>query len=176
MIGAESVELRDGRQALVRRAEPRDAEEMITHVNAVGAERVHIMTERFARTVEEERAILRQDNPQASLFLVAFLGQELVGSANFARGQQSKNAHTAALGVALRREVRGLGLGTALMNVGIRWARSVAIRKLTLGVFATNERALRLYRRLGFVEEGRLRGQVILDGLPVDEILMALWV
>jgi ribosomal protein S18 acetylase RimI-like enzyme len=87
-----------------------------------------------------------------------------------------KNAHTAQLGVAVRKDARGLGLGTALMKAGIGWARSVGVRKLTLGVFASNDRAVRLYRGLGFVEEGRLRGQVILGGVPVDELLMALWV
>jgi RimJ/RimL family protein N-acetyltransferase len=61
------------------------------------------------------------------------------------------------------------------MDAGLAWVRTSGVRKLTLGVFATNEVALRLYRRLGFPEEGRLRGQVILDGVPVDEILMALW-
>ncbi len=60
------------------------------------------------------------------------------------------------------------------MRAGIEWARDVGVRRLKLGVFETNERALALYRKLGFVEEGRLKGEVVLDGKPVDEILMAL--
>ncbi|MDE2046596.1 MAG: GNAT family N-acetyltransferase, partial [Thermoplasmata archaeon] len=49
------------------------------------------------------------------------------------------------------------------------------IRKLKLRVFATNQRAQKLYRALGFVEEARLRGEVIIEGRVVDDVLMALW-
>jgi RimJ/RimL family protein N-acetyltransferase len=170
------VDLKDGRRARVRPAEPRDAEALIANLSAIGAEGIYLMTERFALTPDEERKILRTYDGLAGLYLVACIGEDLVGGATFLRGAQRKNAHTATVGVALRADARGLGLGAALMRVGIGWARSVGIRKLTLGVFATNERALRLYRTLGFAEEGRLRGQVILEGVPVDELLMALWV
>ena len=50
------------------------------------------------------------------------------------------------------------------------------IRKLFLGVFSTNERAIALYGALGFEGEGRLRGQVILDGLSADLLLMSHWI
>ena len=62
-----------------------------------------------------------------------------------------------------------------MMRAGTDWARSVGARKMTLGVFATNARAIRLYRRLGFRVEGRLRDQAVVEGRPVDELLMALW-
>ena len=45
-----------------------------------------------------------------------------------------------------------------------------------LGVFSTNERAIALYGALGFEGEGRLRGQVILDGLSADLLLMSHWI
>ena len=60
------------------------------------------------------------------------------------------------------------------MRAGIEWAKSVGITRLRLSVFQTNERAIALHRKLGIVEEGRLNGEVILDGRPVDELLMAL--
>jgi RimJ/RimL family protein N-acetyltransferase len=160
---------------LIRRAEPRDAEAVIAHVNAVGAEGIHIMTERLLKTVEEERAVFRQSDGETGLYLVAWVGGEIVASANIARGRQSKNRHTADLGIAVRKDARGIGLGEALVRAMISWGRSVGVRKLTLGVFASNAPALALYRKLGFRQEGRLKGQVILRRKPVDELLMALW-
>jgi RimJ/RimL family protein N-acetyltransferase len=50
---------------------------------------------------------------------------------------------------------RGRGVGTALLAAGIDWARQHGLHKLSLGVFPGNEPALALYRKLGFVEEGR---------------------
>jgi RimJ/RimL family protein N-acetyltransferase len=176
MVELGRVDLRDGRRALLRPAVRSDAEALLANINAIGAEGVYLMTERLALTPEEERRKLLEFDGSRGLYLVAEIDGRLVGSATFARGAQVKNAHTASVGVAILEEARGVGLGAALLRAGTDWARSVGVRKLTLGVFATNERALRLYRRLGYQEEGRLRGQVILGGVPVDELLMALWV
>ena len=167
--------LPDGRALIVRVAQPADAEAQIRNFNVIASEGVFVMTESFSRTVEEIRTQFRDADPHAALWLVAEVEGRVVGSANFLRGRWKKNAHTAELGVALLAEFRGLGIGEALMRAGIDWARHVGVRKLKLGVFASNERAVRLYRKLGFTEEGRLREDVILDGRPDDELLMALW-
>jgi len=169
------VHLQDGRSAVVRSATPADAEVWIANVNAVASEGIYLMTERFTRTVEEIRVQFRDADPRTALWLIGEVDGVVVAGGNFSRGLPVKSAHTASLGVFVLREYRGLGLGEALMRAGIEWAREVGIRKLKLGVFATNERALALYRRLGFTEEGRLRGEVILGGVPVDEILMSRW-
>ncbi|MCI4319892.1 MAG: GNAT family N-acetyltransferase [Thermoplasmata archaeon] len=169
------VTLRDGRVATIRRARATDAEAVIAQVNEIGGEGVFIHTEKLDVTLAAERAILRKADGRSRLFVVGVIEGRLVASADIARGRLSKNRHTATLGIAIGKEARGGGLGTAMMNAMIGWAKSVGIRKLTLVVFATNRPALALYRKLGFVAEGRLRGQVILRGRPVDELPMALW-
>jgi len=50
---------------------------------------------------------------------------------------------------------RGRGVGSALVAAAIDWARARDLHKLTLGVFPQNEAAIALYRKFGFVEEGR---------------------
>jgi len=160
---------------MIRTAAPEDAEALLTNVNAIGAEGVYINTERLERSLEQERAWIAGYDGHSSLLLVAEVDGTVMGQADVRRGQQVKNAHAAQLGIALRKEVRGLGLGSALLEEGIAWARSSGIRKLFLSVFGTNEQAIGLYRKLGFEEEGRLRGQVILRGVPVDLVWMARW-
>ena len=59
------------------------------------------------------------------------------------------------IGMAVLREWRGRGVGTALMVAAIDWARERGLHKLSLSVFAHNEAAIALYRKFGFVEEGR---------------------
>lgn len=169
------VALKDGRIALIRRAKSQDAEAVIAHVNAIGAEGIYIMTERLLLTPKEERAVFRRADGKSELYIVAIIGGEIVGTADVARGRHSKNRHAASLGIAIRKDARGVGLGMAMMRAMIGWARSVGIRKLTLGVFASNTPAVALYRKLGFTQEGRLKEQVILKERPVDELLMALW-
>lgn len=166
--------LKDGRDATVRRARPADAEAWIANGNAVASEMIYLMTEKFTRPPDEVRNQFEVAPPTRELWLVADVRERIVGGANFVRGRNSKNDHVADLGMSILSEFRGLGLGTLILKEGVEWARSVGIFRLKLGVFATNERAIALYRKFGFVEEGRLLGEVILHGLPVDEVLMAL--
>ncbi len=68
----------------------------------------------------------------------------------------------------------GTGIGTALIAHLQEWARrQPEIRKIELLVRASNVGAMRLYARMGFVEEGRLRERVRLDAETfVDDIAM----
>ena len=66
-------------------------------------------------------------------------------------------------------------MGTALLRHALDWARSVGVQKVTLEVFASNDPALALYRKLGFEEEGRRRREFLIDGNLIDGVLMALW-
>lgn len=67
------------------------------------------------------------------------------------------------------------GIGRALMEDLLRWARETAlVGKVELLVRATNAPAIALYRSLGFVEEGRFHRRVRLpDGTIVDDVAMA---
>jgi len=50
---------------------------------------------------------------------------------------------------------RGRGVGSALVAAAIDWARAQGMHKLSLSVFPHNAAAIALYRKFGFVEEGR---------------------
>jgi putative acetyltransferase len=72
------------------------------------------------------------------------------------------------------REYHGQGIGTRLMetllDVADNW---LLLRRVELTVVADNERAWRLYERLGFEKEGLRKLSVISDGAIKDEWLMA---
>jgi ribosomal protein S18 acetylase RimI-like enzyme len=78
-------------------------------------------------------------------------------------------------GLAVDPEFEGRGAGRALMHALIELARERGGRRMTLRVFAPNERARRLYERLGFEVEGVLRGEFMVGrGEYVDDVFMAL--
>ena len=70
------------------------------------------------------------------------------------RPQQPRLNHRAELGLTVRSAYWGQGVGRCMAEWGIRLAREQGIRKLNLGVRADHARALRLYRSLGFKQEG----------------------
>lgn len=175
MILPSQVTLRDSSVATLRPARADDADALLANVNDIGAEEVYLRTEKLAISVDEERAWIGGFDGRSSVLLVAEIGGKVVGAADAHRGAQVKNAHVAELGIALRKEARGLGLERALMETLVDWARAVGVRKLNLNVSRTNQRAIALYRRVGFEEEARLQGQVILQGVPVDLVIMSRW-
>jgi len=70
----------------------------------------------------------------------------------------------------------GIGLGKQCTHFMCDYGfRQLNLRKITLEVIATNERAFKLYRSLGFVEEGRLRQAQFKNGAYVDVIVMGLF-
>ena len=52
-------------------------------------------------------------------------------------------------------------------------ARSQGAAKVTLRVLGTNTAARGVYERAGYVVEGRLRGEFRIDGVDVDDLLLA---
>jgi ribosomal protein S18 acetylase RimI-like enzyme len=59
------------------------------------------------------------------------------------------------IGMAVVREWRGRGVGSALVAAAIELARERGLHKVILSVFPHNTAAIALYRKHGFVEEGR---------------------
>jgi ribosomal protein S18 acetylase RimI-like enzyme len=78
-------------------------------------------------------------------------------------------------GLAVDPDFEGRGAGRALVEALIDLARERGGRRITLRVFAPNERARRLYERVGFEVEGVLREEFMIGhGLYVDDVFMAL--
>jgi [ribosomal protein S18]-alanine N-acetyltransferase len=83
--------------------------------------------------------------------IVAVAGPELIGLLNVEPSRHGFGE----IGMAVAREWRGRGVGSALLAAAIEWAHGQGLHKLSLGVFAHNTAAIELYRKFGFVEEGR---------------------
>jgi RimJ/RimL family protein N-acetyltransferase len=60
------------------------------------------------------------------------------------------------IGMMVAADWRGRGVGTSLVAAAVEWARAHGLHKLALSVFPHNDAAIALYRKFGFVEEGRL--------------------
>ncbi|GAC1357136.1 MAG: spermidine N1-acetyltransferase [Herpetosiphon sp.] len=72
-------------------------------------------------------------------------------------------------------EYIGKGYGREALDLFLEWVFVVQnFRRIGLSTLASNERAQRLYRSLGFVHEGRLRQQDWYDGHYVDIVVMGL--
>lgn len=108
-------------------------------------------------------------------YIVAEKDGKIVGHAFLDPMPLEAVAHVFRLNIVVHPGFRGRGIGTALMRDLMEWAKqSPRVGKIELLVRATNERAIRLYSKLGCVEEGRLQNRVRLsDNSFIDDLTMA---
>jgi putative acetyltransferase len=85
-----------------------------------------------------------------------------------------RRRHAMMMGISVAREAQGKGVGTALMQAVCDWADNWGqVLRLELTVYADNQRAIALYQRFGFRQEGVHRGYALRDGAYVDALSMA---
>jgi RimJ/RimL family protein N-acetyltransferase len=159
----------------VRHAEPGDAAELITLAAAVGREPGDwLLTTDTWRSVADERRYLRAVRRHAdAAVLVALDADRIIGRLSIARDPHPASAHVADLGLMVAASYRRRGVGRALLDAAVAWARRAAVSKVELHVFPWNEPAIQLYEAYGFEREGLRRGHYLRDGVAVDALLMA---
>jgi RimJ/RimL family protein N-acetyltransferase len=160
---------------LIRRASLEDAKGIAGVLDAVARERIHSAIER-AWTAEEQRTYLASLSTRETFHVAISESGEIVGyqSLDLYAPSLSSMAHVGQLGTFLLPEWRRRGVGLALFDATKRFAASTGYQKLVIQVRASNLLAQAFYKRLGFVECGRLRAQVIVHGTKEDEIIMEL--
>ncbi|CAD5372205.1 Histone acetyltransferase HPA2 and related acetyltransferases [Rubrivivax sp. A210] len=159
----------------LRRATTRDAAEF---ARMMGDPEVYpgLMQLPFSSDEQWHARLADNNTPSRAdhLHLVAERGGVLVGSAGLHPMPQLRRRHAAMLGISVAREAQGQGVGKALMQALCDYADGWAqLLRIELTVFADNERAIALYRRFDFREEGLHRGYAMRHGVYTDVLSMA---
>lgn len=143
----------------IRRVKLEDALTILHIQTEVVSEGDFLITvpEEFNKTLEQQRGwietILQNDK---ETMLVAEVSNEIVGWIVFTSPNRIRLSHTGSIGMMIKKDYRSMGIGKLLMEGMLNWAvQNPFIEKVSLGVFSTNERAIALYKSMGFIEEGR---------------------
>lgn len=111
-------------------------------------------------------------NPR-NLFLVALVHDRIVGFSRCEGNQLKRFSHKVEFGVCVLKDFWAYGIGKNLLKESITWANSNGIKKITLNVLETNDKAIELYKKHGFEIEGILKKDKILsDGKYYNTIIM----
>jgi len=167
----------DGREFTFREPMKDDTESLMSFINSVVGERMsgRMITQKVTLKDEAQwlSGRLSEIRGRRTVILLVVDGGRVLGSCHISR-LSGKHSHRASIGVALRKEIRGQGIGEAIMKrtieMGIR--RFKGLESVDLTAFAYNDRALALYRKLGFVEYGRVPRSAKEGSQYVDEVLM----
>ncbi len=159
----------------IRPAEPADAPALVALASEIGSEEgAWLLTTDAWRSVGDERRYVRavRRHPDAAVFVAEDDGV-VVARLSLARDPHPASSHVADIGLMVAGTHRRRGIGRALLEQSVAWAKAAEVTKLELHVFPWNEPAIVLYESFGFTREGYRVGQYLRDGEPVDAILMA---
>lgn len=110
--------------------------------------------------------------------LAAYDGEKMIGLVSVKGEDCDSIAHIGDVGVSVLKDYWGMGLGQLLLEEVVLWAQEMEVlHRLELRVQARNERAVHLYKKLGFEIEATLkRGALSSEGDFLDVYMMSLMI
>ncbi|MFC9599226.1 GNAT family N-acetyltransferase [Peribacillus butanolivorans] len=154
-----------------------DAEALLEIQREVVSENEFMISvlEEFEETTEQQRSWIQKiSENERETIIVAEIKGKVIGLIVFRSKNTKRLAHTGYFTTMIKKDYRDMGIGKLLIKELLNWAeQNPLIEKVSLGVLSTNQRAIALYKSVGFVEEGRKIKEVkFSEDLYVDDILM----
>ncbi len=170
----EAKTARDGRRWTVRPGRPTDGRALARLFAKVREEgRWLITTPGSVSEPSEAFWISELIRASEHLALVAEADGEAIGNLLISVDRGRATEHIGVLSICIAAEWRDVGIGSELVAGAQAWAHEKGLRKISLGVFPDNERAIAVYEHRGFVREGVRRQQYRSGDEYRDEVLMA---
>jgi RimJ/RimL family protein N-acetyltransferase len=164
----------DGREVILRTLKWEDLDDVIALINSLVEEGADIA--RMQKVTRDEEAdwlgkkLANLEN-DAVFLLGAEVDGKLIANSKF-RMNTGRSSHVSEIGIIIRKGYRDKGIGTEMLNILLSEAKKRGLKLVFLRVFATNERAFHVYKKVGFVESGRIPQKIFKKGKYIDEVIM----
>lgn len=110
-----------------------------------------------------------------NLCLVARVDNEIVGCLTFSRYPKIEYQHSGEFGMTILPEYWNMGIGKGFLKEMEKWCLANKIKKIELGVWSNNNKAIHLYEKFGYEMEGRRKRSILRDSNFYDLLLMGKW-
>lgn len=154
-----TIMLNNGQQAMLRSPKTEDAEALLAHIKVCCGETEFLLKtpEEYDMSIEdEEHFIDRLNQHPRDMMILCVAEGNIVGTCNISFGSAIKNAHRGTVGIAVREEYWGLGIGSALFDEMIAYGEKMGAYQLELEVMEDNARGISLYEKKGFSTVAKL--------------------
>lgn len=173
------VILKNGEQLILRRPTEDDAQAMIEYLNQVGGESDNLLfgKDEFPLSVEQEiEFIKRVNNDKDTLMLIGLINDTIASISQIGCHKRKRILHNSEVAISVKKQYWRVGVGSAVMEELIRFANNHSmIKNIGLGVKASNENAIKLYEKYGFVKVGYHKDYFKINDEYDDLILMDLY-
>ena len=164
-----------GVNIMIKEAKPEDADKLIEYTKIVGAQTDNLSfgKEGAGDTPEVEEFIKRISSDPKSVMYFAWKNDDIVGCANIS-GMKRRMSHRANFAISVVKSEWGSGIGSALLEKCISFAKDNGIEIINLDTRSDNLRAISLYKKFGFVKIGQMPAFSKINGEYIDADLMYL--
>ncbi len=172
-----TIVLKNGELATLRRAVKEDAAKMIEYMNTIETESSFLTFEpgELNLTVKKQEAVIQNNLMEGKLFIIALVGNKIVGNLSFASGHKIRSRHAGEFGITVMKAYWNNGVASEMIAYMIEWAKaSNVIKKINLKVRTDNPRAINLYTKFNFKCEGVITRNFYIDGVFYDSLEMGL--
>jgi ribosomal protein S18 acetylase RimI-like enzyme len=150
-----------------------DLDSCLKMINSLVEERAMLTIQKKVNRKEEKEYLEKIIKNDKSIHLFLIINGEVMGNARVSMKDKTMS-HIGELGISLRKEARGLGLGKKLFKEVMEKAiKKFKPRIITLDVYAKNKVALSLYKKMGFQKIGLIKEGTQYFGKYEDVIMMA---
>ncbi|MBI2011969.1 GNAT family N-acetyltransferase [Candidatus Daviesbacteria bacterium] len=166
-----------GKKVIIRYPTMDDLLPMLNFINTISVEQTFVRPQGEQFTLEQEEDYLKDQlekiEAKKVVKLIAFIDGKFVGTADIFMKAQVES-HVGVFGIIVANGYRSEGIGRLLMENVIKESlkEMPQLRIVELSVFANNPLALDFYKKMGFIEFGRLPEGVLHRGQYVDHIYM----
>ena len=105
---------------------------------------------------------------------VALSEEKIIGWCDITSLDRPVFAHIGSLGIGVLAPYRGQGVGEALIKIALQAAKAKGLTRIELTVRESNNPAIALYEKFGFITEGIHKNGVCINGKYENHIFMAL--
>ena len=178
---SKKIILKNGTEILLRLIEKEDLEGIWDNFNEVVDEKIYLPVLFPVRSKFEKQSWFHNIQKERELCLVAIhptmlSPYNILGQCEISNLEWDAATHVGSLGIIVQRNFRDLGIGFILIDKAIRESKRLNKEKIILSSFLDNERALFLYKKIGFKTTGIRKKQFYMDSSYYDEVLMELWI
>ena len=160
---------------IIKEAKPEDAAKLIEYTKIVGAQTDNLSfgKEGVGDKHEVEEFIKRISSDSKSVMYFAWKNDDIVGCANIS-GMKRRMSHRANFAISVAKSEWGSGIGSALLEKCISFAKDNGIEIINLDTRSDNIRAISLYKKFGFIKIGQMPAFSKINGEYIDADLMYL--
>lgn len=172
------VTLKNGTILTIRAPKMEEAQTLIEYINQVSEESDNLT---FGKgevpfTIDQEKKFISSlPTDPHKIMAVGEIDGEIMAVSDISTSTLPRLQHAGELGLSVKKKYWNIGVGKALLEYLIAWAKTDGnLKKINLHVKESNDAGINLYKKLRFIEEGRISRGLCINNEYFDLICMGL--